>query len=69
MATQKTPLDEPVIGGPYSLFEGSFILEFLKPDPSRDATSVLPVAHLQYSPLTSDQSYDASNVQARPSLV
>lgn len=40
MAEQKARFDEPVIGGPHSLFEGSFILEFLQPHPSRDATSV-----------------------------
>lgn len=34
----KSPLDEPVISGPFSLYEGSFILEFLEPHPSRDAT-------------------------------
>jgi hypothetical protein len=44
MAAQKTPLDEPVIGGPYNLFEGSFILEFLQPHPSRDASSVSKTA-------------------------
>jgi hypothetical protein len=30
--------EEPVIAGPYSLFDGSFILEFLKPRPSRNAS-------------------------------
>jgi hypothetical protein len=34
----KSPLDEPVISGPFSLFEGSFILEFLEPHSSRDVT-------------------------------
>lgn len=34
------PDPEPVIGGPYSLYHGSFILEFLKPKPSRNASSV-----------------------------
>ncbi|GAM41091.1 hypothetical protein TCE0_041f13952 [Talaromyces pinophilus] len=51
MAAQKTPLDEPVIGGPYSLFEGSFILEFLKPDPSRDATVMMRATYKHDHPL------------------
>jgi hypothetical protein len=36
--TPKSPLDEPVVSGPFSLFEGSFILEFLEPHSSRDVT-------------------------------
>ena len=35
-----TPLNERVIAGPYRLFGGSFILEFLEPDKSRDARLV-----------------------------
>ncbi|KEF63752.1 uncharacterized protein A1O9_01730 [Exophiala aquamarina CBS 119918] len=31
--------DEPTIAGPFSLFDGSFILEFLEPRPERNASS------------------------------
>ncbi|KAE8548872.1 hypothetical protein EYB25_009255 [Talaromyces marneffei] len=51
MAAQKTPLDEPVIGGPFSLFEGSFILEFLQPHPSRDASVLMRATYKHDHPL------------------
>jgi hypothetical protein len=37
-----TGLDEPIIAGPFHLFGGSFVVEFLKPHPSRNATCVAP---------------------------
>jgi hypothetical protein len=40
MAPKAPQFDEPVIDGPYHLYEGSFIVEFLQPHPSRNATSV-----------------------------
>jgi hypothetical protein len=33
-------LNEPLIAGPVHLVSNSFILEFLKPDPSRNASFV-----------------------------
>jgi hypothetical protein len=30
--------EEPVIAGPFSMFDGSFILEFLQPKASRNAS-------------------------------
>ena len=44
---------ETVISGPFNLYHGSFIIEFLKPDPSRNATYV-PRALTELS-LTSDR--------------
>ncbi|KAI9739841.1 MAG: hypothetical protein M1818_004897 [Claussenomyces sp. TS43310] len=41
MSSLSTALNEPVISGPFSLYEGSFILEFLKPDPSRNASVLM----------------------------
>lgn len=44
MADASELFDEPVIAGPFYLFEGSFIVEFLEPHPSRNASSV-PTHH------------------------
>lgn len=33
--------DEPVVSGPFLLYDGSFVIEFLRPDVSRNATLVL----------------------------
>jgi hypothetical protein len=38
MTTQSIEEDEPVISGPHYFFEGSFIIEYLKPRPSRNAS-------------------------------
>jgi len=38
MAGNPGTFDEPVISGPFILCDGSFILEFLEPRHSRDAT-------------------------------
>lgn len=38
MTLTPTPLDEPVIAGPIYMYDKSFVIEFLQPHPSRDAT-------------------------------
>lgn len=38
MARKAEALEEPVVSGPFTLFDGSFIIEFLQPDRSRNAT-------------------------------
>ena len=38
MAPMETEYNERVLQGPYSLFDNSFILEFLEPHLSRQAT-------------------------------
>ncbi|KAK5456385.1 hypothetical protein LTR20_009326 [Exophiala xenobiotica] len=43
--------EEPVIAGPYSLFDGSFILEFLKPRPSRNASVLMRATYKHDHPL------------------
>ncbi|KIW17101.1 hypothetical protein PV08_04292 [Exophiala spinifera] len=42
---------EPVIAGPYALFDGSFILEFLKPKPSRDASVLMRATYKHDHPM------------------
>ncbi|KFY77714.1 hypothetical protein V499_02962 [Pseudogymnoascus sp. VKM F-103] len=47
----ESPLGESVISGPFSLYEGSFILEFLEPHPSRDATVLIRATYKHDHPL------------------
>ncbi|KAK4938608.1 hypothetical protein LTR10_020959 [Elasticomyces elasticus] len=51
-ATKVNEDEEPVIGGPISLFDGSFILEFLKPKPSRHATVLMRATYKHDHPLS-----------------
>ncbi|KIW22989.1 uncharacterized protein PV07_11225 [Cladophialophora immunda] len=43
--------DEPVIAGPYTLYSGSFILEFLQPRPSRNASVLMRATYKHDHPL------------------
>jgi hypothetical protein len=52
MADASQSFDEPVIAGPFHLFKGSFIIEFLEPHPSRNASSV-PHRPVSQSPIQS----------------
>ncbi|KAF2103825.1 hypothetical protein NA57DRAFT_50692 [Rhizodiscina lignyota] len=51
MPEKLTPLDEQRIAGPYTLFQGSFTLELLKPDSSRNATTLLRTTFKHDHPL------------------
>ncbi|OCK73577.1 hypothetical protein K432DRAFT_438272 [Lepidopterella palustris CBS 459.81] len=51
MADTSLPLDEPVIAGPFHLYEGSFVIEFLRPHPSRQATVLMRATYLHDHPL------------------
>ncbi|KAL6249010.1 hypothetical protein RBB50_004073 [Rhinocladiella similis] len=42
---------EPVIAGPYALYDGSFILEFLKPKPSRNASVLMRATYKHDHPM------------------
>lgn len=56
---------ENVISGPFHLYDGSFIVEFLQPDPSRNATSVLSCIE---SSTNVAQRVNANNIQTPTSL-
>ncbi|KAF2810503.1 uncharacterized protein BDZ99DRAFT_463077 [Mytilinidion resinicola] len=47
-----TGLDEPTLAGPFSLFNNSFIVEFLKPHPSRNATVLMRATYPHAHPST-----------------
>ncbi|KFY75677.1 hypothetical protein V499_04351 [Pseudogymnoascus sp. VKM F-103] len=48
---QLSSLDEPVISGPFHLYDSSFILEFLRPHPSRNASVLIRATYKHDHPL------------------
>lgn len=51
MTLTPTPLDEPVIAGPIYMYDKSFVIEFLQPHPSRDATVLMRATYIHTHPL------------------
>ncbi|OAP63711.1 hypothetical protein AYL99_02938 [Fonsecaea erecta] len=43
--------EEPVIAGPFALYDGSFVLEFLQPKPSRNASVLMRTTYKHDHPL------------------